>query len=295
MSRALRIVEGCYGRLVLMEATTPLAPHAHREHLVLIKVAGTDGAYRVRGSRVRFTRSSVVFVNALDLHDNGRSDAEEAPTILLALYLKPEWLAELAPALFRGIRRPFPRVEGRITPEVRRRGDLLAEAMLRSEHYRDGFELLVQDLVLMLAHSYLVRGRDAPDAWRDSRFSDHRIRRAIESMRADPRKSLRIGRLASAVGLSRSRFYDLFGACTGVPPQAYLDMLCAERAASRLATGDDEVRTVARELGFSTQGNFARFYVRQFGIAPAQYRRAAVPRSNGAGARAVRGRETASR
>jgi len=81
--------------------------------------------------------------------------------------------------------------------------------------------------------------------------------------------------VASQVGLSRSRFYDLFQLCTGRSPRAYLDMLCVETAISRLASGRAKIADVSAELGFSAQSNFTRFFLHQVGIPPSEYRRAA--------------------
>jgi AraC-like DNA-binding protein len=82
--------------------------------------------------------------------------------------------------------------------------------------------------------------------------------------------------LASQVGLSRSRFYDLFQLCTGFSPRAYLDMLCVETAISRLSSGQGKIAEVSAELGFSAQSNFTRFFLNQVGVPPSEYRRAAT-------------------
>ena len=82
--------------------------------------------------------------------------------------------------------------------------------------------------------------------------------------------------LASQVGLSRSRFYDLFQLSTGRSPRSYLDMLCIESAISKLSSGTGKIAEVSAELGFSAQSNFTRFFQQQVGIPPSKYRRAAV-------------------
>ena len=101
-----------------------------------------------------------------------------------------------------------------------------------------------------------------------------RIRRAIALLRARPNKELNMDQLASQVGLSRSRFYDLFQLCTGFSPRAYLVMLCVETAISRLSSGRGKIAEVAAELGFSAQSNFTRFFLNQVGVPPSEYRRA---------------------
>jgi AraC-like DNA-binding protein len=136
-------------------------------------------------------------------------------------------------------------------------------------------EFMLQELLLSIVETYLARRRAASPLWRGSRFEDTRIRRAIQLLRANPNKDLNMDDLASQVGLSRSRFYDLFQVCTGFSPRAYLDMLCVETAISRLASTRQKIAEVAAELGFSAQSNFTRFFLNQVGVPPSKYRRAA--------------------
>src|SRR5262249_21131191 len=89
-----------------------------------------------------------------------------------------------------------------------------------------------------------------------------------------PNKDLNMDTLASQVGLSRSRFYDLFQMCTGHSPRAYLDMLCVETAISRLSSGRGKIAELAAELGFSAQSNFTRFFLNHVGVPPCGSRRA---------------------
>ena len=137
-------------------------------------------------------------------------------------------------------------------------------------------EFMLQELVLSIIDTYLARRRAASALWRGSRFEDSRIRRALALLRARPNKELNMDDLASQVGLSRSRFYDLFQLCTGFSPRAYLDKLCVETAIERLSQGGGRIADVAAELGFSAQSNFTRFFLNQVGIPPSEYRRAAL-------------------
>jgi AraC-like DNA-binding protein len=105
-------------------------------------------------------------------------------------------------------------------------------------------------------------------------LADRRIRRAVDALRADPACGDPVAPLAARVGLSRSRFYDLFARCTGLSPGVYCDMLRVEEAVRRLAKGGDPIRELSADLGFSSQGNFTRFFVRHVGVAPSRYRRA---------------------
>jgi AraC family transcriptional regulator len=131
-------------------------------------------------------------------------------------------------------------------------------------------------MMLSIVESYLARRQSGARLWRGSPFADTRIRRALALLRAHPNKEVNMNDLASQVGLSRSRFYDLFQLSTGRSPRAYLDMLCVESAIAKLSSGSAKIAQVSAELGFSAQSNFTRFFQQQVGIPPSEYRRAAV-------------------
>src|SRR5256885_9967358 len=131
---------------------------------------------------------------------------------------------------------------------------------------------MLQEPVLPMVESYLARRRARWPLWRGWRFEDSRIRRAIALLRAHPNKDLNMDDLASQVGLSRSRFYDLFQICTGFSPRAYLDMLCVETAISRLSSGRGKNFQSAARLRFSAPSNLTRLFLPPVGVPPPQYR-----------------------
>ena len=142
-------------------------------------------------------------------------------------------------------------------------------------------EFMLQELMLSIVETYLARRQAGARLWRGSPFADNRIRKALALLRAHPNKEVNMNELASQVGLSRSRFYDLFQLCTGRSPRSYLDMLCVESAISKLSSGSGKIAEVSAELGFSAQSNFTRFFQQQVGIPPSEYRRAAVKPNHG--------------
>jgi AraC-like DNA-binding protein len=188
-----------------------------------------------------------------------------------------EWLRRSVPAAFRvADARPFTEASEPITPRIRRLADALAGEALNDRFMSaERLEFMLQELVLSIVETYLVQRRSG-SLWRGSRFEDSRIRRAIALLRARPNKEQSMDELASQVGLSRSRFYDLFQLCTGFSPRTYLDLLCVETAISRLAFGRGRISDVSAELGFSAQSNFTRFFQQQVGVPPSEYRRAAA-------------------
>jgi AraC family transcriptional regulator len=259
MGRTVRLFEGRFGRLLL----TDLAPQDEVR-------AQTDPAIVLEQGA-----EEILLLNPGELHVSlGASRAIE-------LHAAGDWLRASFPAAFElEDARPFPQLRELVTPRIRQLADTLAVEVL-NDHFlsNERLEFMLQELLLSIVETYLAKRRSSSPLWRGSRFEDSRIRRAIALLRAHPNKDMSIDELASQVGLSRSRFYDLFQLCTGFSPRAYLDMLCVETAISRLSSGRGKIAEVAAELGFSAQSNFTRFFLNQVGVPPSTYRRSAV--SNG--------------
>ena len=252
MGRLVRILEGRFGRLVLSDLGPGETCGAQIDPVILMQPGDAD----------------LVFLNP------GESYSAGAATRLLALHAASEWLRTSFPAVFGPTEAPFVQTREPITPRIRRLADTLAVEVLNDRFVSaERLDFMLQELLLSIVETYLARRRLSP-AWRGSRFEDSRIRRAIALLRARPNKELNMDDLASQVGLSRSRFYDLFQLCTGFSPRAYLDMLCVEAAISRLSSGQGKIAEVSAELGFSAQSNFTRFFLNQVGVPPSEYRRA---------------------
>jgi len=253
MGRLVRILEGRFGRLVLSDLGPSETFGAQTDPVILMQPGDAD----------------LVFLNP------GESYTASAATRLLALHAAGEWLRSSFPAVFGPNEVPFSQMREPITPRIRRLADTLAVEVLNDRFVSaERLDFMLQELLLSIVETYLARRRLSSPAWRGSRFEDSRIRRAIALLRARPNKELNMDDLASQVGLSRSRFYDLFQLCTGFSPRAYLDMLCVEAAISRLSSGQGKIAEVSAELGFSAQSNFTRFFLNQVGVPPSEYRRA---------------------
>lgn len=277
MSRPLRIFEGRFGRLILAEASELSGAGESTAPIILFKHQGADCALRVGGVAVPLTRDDVVFVEPLEPHA-GEIAPGAGATRLIEFHPSPEWLGEAFPESFQPVGgRIFAHARETIAPRMRQLADSLAIEALNDQFLSpERLEFMLQELMLAVVENYLARRRAGAALWRGSRFADTRIRKALGLLRARPNKDVNIDDLASQVGLSRSRFYDLFQVCTGRSPRAYLDMLCVETAINKLSSGRARIADVSAELGFSAQSNFTRFFLNQVGIPPSEYRRAAV-------------------
>jgi AraC family transcriptional regulator len=275
MGDSLRVFDGRFGRLQLLEAAAGESPRASDAPQVVIKHAGADLEYRVDGQGLRLSRDEILFINPGAL-----SELTPAPAVaraeLLVFQASAPWLRESFPAVFEAAARPFAEATETITPRIRQLADTLAVEVLNDQFLsHERLEFMLQELMFSIVDTYLARRQAGSRPWRGSPFADTRIRRALALLRAHPNKELNMNELASQVGLSRSRFYDLFQLSTGRSPRSYLDLLCVESAIAKLSGGSATIAEVSAELGFSAQSNFTRFFQQQVGIPPSEYRRAA--------------------
>jgi len=102
----------------------------------------------------------------------------------------------------------------------------------------------------------------------DSRLSQ--VRRAIEWIRADIGRPLRVEALAAHVGMSASSFHRHFKAVTGLSPLQYQKQIRLQEARSRLLAAPGDVTAVALAVGYESTSQFTREYGRLFGLPPAK-------------------------
>lgn len=82
-------------------------------------------------------------------------------------------------------------------------------------------------------------------------------------------------RLVTLSGYGRSRFFALFTAATGMPPNAYVVRRRIERAKELLASRPGEpVESVARRCGFRSSAFFCNAFRKLTGKTPTAFRRA---------------------
>jgi AraC-like DNA-binding protein len=80
--------------------------------------------------------------------------------------------------------------------------------------------------------------------------------------------------VAGKVGLSRAHFFSLFRDQLNTTPQVFWSAVRVEEAIRRLVRRDEPLTSVALSLGFSSPGNFSRFFREHMGVSPSGFRRA---------------------
>jgi AraC-like DNA-binding protein len=275
MARPIRVFDGSFGRLQLLEASADEPSPARSALQIIARHSGADLEVQIDGRKHRLTRDMLLFVNpGVTSHlifEPGAASAQ-----LIWFQASGDWLRGGFPAVFDLAGRPFGAACETITPRIRQLADTLAIEVMNDQFLsHERLEFMLQELMLSIVEAYVARRQAGGRLWHGSPFADSRIRRALALLRAHPNKDVNMNDLASQVGLSRSRFYDLFQLSTGRSPRSYLDLLCVESAIAKLSMGTAKIAEVSAELGFSAQSNFTRFFQQQVGIPPSEYRRAA--------------------
>lgn len=257
----------------------PLVRHVHSQCHVLIKVEGHDTQFEVNGRSIPLTDDSAVLVNAWEQHSYTHRPGQH-PTIILALYIEPQWLSAFR-SNWRASGAPgfFPRSVGGITPEMRRRAREIAEVMLLEPLNFAEQERLIGRLMVSTIERMCL--------WRDEvpsiRFlsgganvPDRRISRAVRLIRATPEAIPSMDWLAQESGLSRAHFFRMFEGTMGMSPRVYLNMVRMDRAIEAVANGDRAFSAISEELGFSVPAHFSRFFHDHAGSAPGAFRKVAA-------------------
>jgi AraC-like DNA-binding protein len=104
---------------------------------------------------------------------------------------------------------------------------------------------------------------------------DARIEEALRHIDEALSKSLSRSAVASAVGLSASRFAHLFGRELGMGPAQYIKRLRLETAKRLLANTDLSVKEISARVGLNDVSHFVRDFVRLYRLRPSEYRKRA--------------------
>lgn len=278
MSTALRIAHGEFGRVALLDMDRSLVRHAHPHCHVLIKASGADTQFAVGDSLVSLTDTQAVLVNTWEPHAYVHY-RDRPRTIILALYIEPDWLKTFRPNwAASGAQGFFDRPAGEVSPRIRRVSMDLATVMMADPSASSTQRQLLSDLMISIIERFtpwrsLSQASFAADASR-SQF-DWRIRRAIHLIRTEPKMARDVDALAKEVGLSRAHFYRLFERSTRMTPHIYLNLLRMELAVKSVVHCDDSLSLVSDTLGFAAPSHFTRFFRDHAGVNPSEFRHVA--------------------
>jgi AraC-like DNA-binding protein len=273
MSTALRIAHGAFGRVALLDMDWSLVRHAHPHCHVLLKVEGADTQFVVGDRVYPLTNDTAVLVNGWQPHSYVH-DPERPRTIILALYIEPEWLMAFRPGwAASGAPGFFSRPTGEVSPRIRGLAMNLAADMMTRPEARTAHESALSDLMIAVIERF-TPWRSFPASIREmkARSGDWRIRRIAAAMRSDTARDADLDAFAKEAGLSRSHFFRLFQSSTGVPPKVYLNVVRMEQAVDAVLNQSASVCDISAQLGFAEPAHFTRFFRNHAGVGPREFR-----------------------
>ena len=288
MSTAIRVFQGKFGRVALLDMDRPLVTHAHSQCHVLIKASGADTFFAVRDTLHPLTDQTAVLVNSWEPHCYAHHNPDAPRTLILALYIEPIWLSEIETGLSSsGQPGFFGRACVELSQPIRRLTTALALQMLHGDQLREPeLETALSNLMMAVIDSFsewrsFGRSFETLLSRRLAHTSDHRIRRALTYMRSHVGGEYDIDKLAREACLSRAHFFKLFQQHTSLTPSVYANVLRMEAAIEGLtagltsgpSAGPQSIGAVSESLGFAAQSHFTRFFQQHLGVAPSQYRR----------------------
>jgi AraC-like DNA-binding protein len=272
MSTALRIAHGAFGRVALLDMDRSLVRHAHPHCHVLLKVEGADTQFVVGDKIYPLTNDAAVLVDGWQPHSYVH-DPDRPRTLILALYIEPDWLMAFRPGwVASGGPGFFGSPCGHVSKRIRSLAMNLAADMMARPDARAAHEATLSDLMIAVIERF-TPWRSFPASIREInvRSGDWRIRRVAAAMRAETRPG-RLDEFARDAGLSRAHFFRLFEASIGVPPKVYLNVVRMEQAMDAVLNQSANVGDIGSQLGFAEPAHFTRFFRNHAGVSPREFR-----------------------
>lgn len=130
----------------------------------------------------------------------------------------------------------------------------------------------ILDLLFIQILRAWAAGPDADPGWLPGAM-DAQIGKAVTAIHTDPAADWNVQKLAGLTNLSRSAFADRFTRLVGRPPASYIAEKRLDAAATLLRTTAHPLRTIAAQVGYTSEAAFSRAFHRRFGTPPSHWRR----------------------
>jgi AraC-like DNA-binding protein len=269
---SIRLFRGAFGHVSVLDVACDFVTHAHHHAHIILWLDGAAGTMTIGHDVVALGVGMAAGINAYQPHSHALAHDGRTGRFL-AFYIDQQWANAR-----RG--RPageelFAKPAIRIDPWIRGVGMDLVDR-LGTNDIDDLIDYEVERLIDSLLDSAdalrpRARGTNA------ARIStDFRVRKAIELMKARVCDRICFDEVARRVGLSRPHFFALFKEQTNLTPNVYWNTLRMEEALRQLQMSREPLTSVACNLGFTSQGNFSRFFRDHAGVPPTLYRDAAT-------------------
>lgn len=273
MHESYALHEGAFGRAVVLELRDDLVAHAHAEAQFAFWLGGGRAVANLANEVVQYSEDVALGTNSYESHDARLLDKNQ-PAVFLVFYISKPWLDERRAASGRPFFFPTPRVP--INAALRQACWRVIDFIIAPHHEQKGrLEFEVESLI-----NTAIDATMAPVSQDGLRtrtpLLDHRLRAAIAHMREHVADPISVEDVAGKVGLSRAHFFSLFRDQLNTTPQVFWSAVRVEEVVKRLVLREEPLTSVALELGFSSPGNFSRFFKEHMGVSPSKFRRVAT-------------------
>lgn len=268
---SLKLYKGAFGHVSVLTAASDLVTHAHPEAHIIIWLGGNPGRMVVGDTPVHIKPGLAVCVNSFEPHSHS-FDGDQSPGSFLAFYIDPHWIN--GRGFGRKVEMLFARPIASIGEDLR---GMMEDFLHRVTNLSDACPIAayeIEGLVERILRDVLATQISEQPFRSPPRRPDFRIRKAIEFMQGDVSGRLSMDEVARRVGLSRPHFFALFKCQLHVTPNVFWNALRMKEALRQVENADESLTEVACNLGFSTQGNFTRFFRDHAGVPPTLYREA---------------------
>jgi AraC-like DNA-binding protein len=269
---SLKLYKGAFGHVSVLTAASDLVTHAHPEAHLIIWLEGNPGRMVVGNTPVDITPGLAVCVNSFEPHSHS-FDGDQSPGSFLAFYIDPHWIK--GHGFSRKAEMLFAQPVASIGDDLR---DTIGDFLHRVTSLNDACLIAAYEIERLVERilRHILATQTSEQPFRSlPRRPDFRIRKAIEFMQGDVSGRLSMDEVARRVGLSRPHFFALFKDQLHVTPNVFWNALRMKEALRQVENADESLTNVACNLGFSTQGNFTRFFRDHAGVPPTLYREAA--------------------
>ncbi len=268
------IVQGPFGRASVNFTRRALVAHAHAQYQLLFKLGGGDSYFRIGDAPHVLGDGEAILINPWESHS--KADSTHHPSVVLSLVIEVDWLGSVLELPLSRETRIFPCSNVICTPDVRHHVDRLSAAITNpSVASQDASQAILRDLMRAVVRDFanpaLTMGLRA-----SGKPADFRIRKALDYINANVDENPTVATVAAYVGMSRSRFFEQFKNCVGIPPQHYIDWTRMTLAIKLLSSTTRPLIDIALELGFEEHSHFTRFFTQHMAVPPSEFRRNSV-------------------
>jgi AraC-like DNA-binding protein len=263
--------ESDFGRIEVVECCHNLVMHAHPQSHLTFWLGGGPAYSNVCNHRIAYDAHHAIGLNSHVSHDLCLVDPARA-AIFLKIYINETGIDQLNSRYKSQL--SFPNGQIVLDKSMQDLCWNLLNTLNRSKvNAIDSLDEKVLELVRLTA----ISNQCSDSCHRVNfpvrrKFIDFRLRRAMSYISQNIESPIPAESVAEQVGLSRSRLHELFQTELNSSPNVYRNSIRVEEALKRLSSDTENLTNLSVDLGFSSPGNFSRFFREHTGISPSQFR-----------------------